>query len=148
MPFNAGAFAIVQNPAGDVLLCHRRDMDVWDLPGGRVERGETPWDAAVRETREEVGLTVVVDRLVDITWKPGPEELVFTFQCHATDGTPALSDEADEVGYFAPGRLPAKLTPAKRDRVLAFVADPDRVVLHTRTDPSVRELIARGEVWW
>jgi 8-oxo-dGTP pyrophosphatase MutT (NUDIX family) len=53
--FRLGAFAVILDEAGDVLLCHRRDLDVWNLPGGRVEQGESPWQAAVRETREEVG---------------------------------------------------------------------------------------------
>jgi len=35
--FTIGAFAIIFDDAGRVLLCHRRDIDVWNLPGGGVE---------------------------------------------------------------------------------------------------------------
>lgn len=146
MPANAGAFAIVRDVAGSVLLCHRRDMDLWDLPGGKVERGEAPWEAAVRETREEVGVSVEVQRLTDVTWKPKDDELVFTFECKLVSGTPGLSDEADAVEYFEPDHLPANLSPAKRERILAFVAQPDQTRLRTRTAPSVRELLRRGEL--
>lgn len=47
---------------GQVLLCHRRAdrshyPDVWDLPGGRVEPGETLVEAVVRELEEELGIS-------------------------------------------------------------------------------------------
>ncbi len=54
--FQAGAFATIFNEFGEVLLCHRRDMDLWNAPGGRVEAGESPWEAVVREIREETGV--------------------------------------------------------------------------------------------
>ena len=146
MPVNLGAFAIVRNVAGSVLLCHRRDMDLWDLPGGKVEAGEAPWEAAIRETREEVGMSVEVQRLTDVTWKPKDDELVFTFECKLVGGTPELSDEADAIAYFDPDDLPANLSPAKRERILGFVAQPDRTRMRTRTAPSVRELLRRGEL--
>jgi ADP-ribose pyrophosphatase YjhB (NUDIX family) len=38
--FTIGAFAIVFNDERKVLLCHRRDYDLWNLPGGGVESGE------------------------------------------------------------------------------------------------------------
>ena len=65
-----GAFAIICDEKRRVLLCHRRDIDAWNLPGGRVEEGEAPWDAAIRETREEVGLEVEVTRLTGLYWRP------------------------------------------------------------------------------
>jgi len=52
---------------GDRLLLarHRRDNgSYWVLPGGSVESGETPEDAAVREVREETGLEIVLVRLL------------------------------------------------------------------------------------
>jgi 8-oxo-dGTP pyrophosphatase MutT (NUDIX family) len=50
--FSIGAFAILFDDQGRVLLCHRRDRDMWNLPGGGVESGELPTEAVVRETKE------------------------------------------------------------------------------------------------
>jgi len=49
--------AIVVGPRGVLLLVHRR-LGFWMQPGGHVEPGESPWAAAVRETREETGVAV------------------------------------------------------------------------------------------
>lgn len=55
--FVAGAF-IVRN--GEILFLNHRKYGFWLQPGGHVEMGETPDEAAVRETREETGLEVEV----------------------------------------------------------------------------------------
>lgn len=54
--FTIGVFAIIIDSQERVLFCHRRDYDFWNLPGGGVESGESPWDALVREIKEETGL--------------------------------------------------------------------------------------------
>ena len=59
--FSIGAFAIVFDERGRVLLRHRQDFDLWNLPGGGVESGELPTEAVIRETKEETGLDVVVE---------------------------------------------------------------------------------------
>lgn len=56
-PVHATASAIVVGSRGTVLHLHKR-AKVWTQPGGHLERGEAPWDAALRETREETGLAV------------------------------------------------------------------------------------------
>jgi len=43
-----GAFALIFNSDGDVLVGHRGDLDAWNLPSGQVEQGESPWEAAIR----------------------------------------------------------------------------------------------------
>ena len=43
--FRIGAFAIIFDGRDEALLCLREDRDLWNLPGGRVELGEAPWEA-------------------------------------------------------------------------------------------------------
>src|SRR5436190_998514 len=54
----------------EVLLVQREDFEVWGLPGGEIEPGETPAQAAVREVYEETGLNVRLTRLVGLYTKP------------------------------------------------------------------------------
>jgi mutator protein MutT len=103
-----GAFAIITNAEGKVLLCHRTDMDAWNLPGGRVEAGETPWHAVVREVEEETSLLVEVKSLVGIYSNPSRADLVITFRCTRLSGEPRVSSEADEIEWFDPSELPLR----------------------------------------
>ena len=112
-----GAFGVIFDADRRVLLCHRRDMDAWNLPGGGVEDGESPWDAAVREVREEVGLDVEIVRLSGLYWKPRTMEVVFNFECRIRSGTPTTSDEADEVRYFSVDELPPNTAPKQIERI-------------------------------
>jgi len=54
------------NDKGQVLLQRREDFGEWGFPGGAVELGETPEQAAIREVKEETGLDVEVRRLIGI----------------------------------------------------------------------------------
>ncbi|MGA2528778.1 MAG: NUDIX domain-containing protein [Acidimicrobiales bacterium] len=56
-PVHFTGSAIVVGPRGTVLHLHKR-LGMWMQPGGHIEPGEAPWEAAVRETREETGLPV------------------------------------------------------------------------------------------
>lgn len=57
---------VVLVESGRVLMVRleRPGRSFWVLPGGAIERGETPEEAAVREVREETGLEVAIDRLL------------------------------------------------------------------------------------
>ena len=59
--------AVIHDPAGRLLLIrrgHDPHRGLWSLPGGRIEAGESPEQAVVREVREETGLEVVPGRPV------------------------------------------------------------------------------------
>ena len=77
---NLGADALIV-VADQVLLGHRLDRDIWVFPGGGVDPGEAPWEAAVREAAEEVNVTASVVRLLGIAWQPDANGLVFDFLC-------------------------------------------------------------------
>jgi 8-oxo-dGTP pyrophosphatase MutT (NUDIX family) len=56
-PVHVTGSGIVTGPRGVLLLRHKR-LGIWLQPGGHIEPGETPWDAARREAAEETGLPV------------------------------------------------------------------------------------------
>lgn len=56
-PRTRGAHAIAVTPAGRIVLVRLRYVGGWRFPGGGIEPGESPADAALRELREEIGLT-------------------------------------------------------------------------------------------
>ena len=98
--YNIGAFVVMFDKKGRGLLCHRRDMDIWNLPGGRVENGKLPDEAAIRETREETGLMVKIKDLVGIYGKPHRDELVFVFIEKVVGGKLKVTAESDESCYY------------------------------------------------
>ena len=100
--------AIVQD--GKILLTQREDFEVWVLPGGGVEAGETLAQAAVREASEETGLQVELTRLVGFYSRPGPmpwSGTVALFAARPLAGE--LRPQPEEVAaqdWFDPGALP------------------------------------------
>jgi len=62
MDLRDSAFAIILH-SDQILLVKARDKANWQLPGGRIESGESPVDAVVREVKEETGLEARVGRL-------------------------------------------------------------------------------------
>lgn len=114
---NLGAFAIILDDASRVLLCHRTDFDAWNLPGGKVDRLESPWGAAQREVLEEVGLVVRVDHLIGVYSVPEQETVALTFLCSRTGGTIRLSDEADGIRCFHRDGLPSNTLPRHVERI-------------------------------
>ena len=51
--FTIGVFGIIRDEQNRVLLCLRNDYDLWNLPGGTLEQGESPWQGVIREVKEE-----------------------------------------------------------------------------------------------
>ena len=61
---NVAAAILIEN--GKVLACERGYGSLkgfWEFPGGKIEKGETPFEAVVREIQEELRITVIPEKL-------------------------------------------------------------------------------------
>ena len=108
------ASVVVVNEAGEILLLQRADTGHWSVPAGVVDPGEQPADAAVRETYEETGILIEVDRVAGVALHPVSypngdrcQYLNVWFHGRPVGGRPGSPDgEALAVGWFPPDALP------------------------------------------
>ena len=110
---------------GKVLLVRQTYMDGWFIPGGRIEKGETPEQAARREAREEVGARLKTIALLGIysnfkEWKSDHNVLFFS-EDFTLGGR--HDQEISEVRFFPLTALPAGLWPGHRQRLLEYQRD-------------------------
>jgi ADP-ribose pyrophosphatase YjhB (NUDIX family) len=99
--------------AGRILLTRREDFEVWCLPGGAVDAGESLAMAAVREAREETGLEVALTRLVGLYSWPnwhaeGTHAAVFAARPVGGE-LHVQTAEVLEARYFSLPELPAPI---------------------------------------
>lgn len=121
-----GAGVLIRDSEGRVLLQRRSDSGLWGMPGGTLEIGETPEEAARREVREETGLEIGELTFFDIfsgeagliTYPNGDQvaATVVVYLAEATDGVPVPDgDESLELAYFSAGEpAPESISPLSR----------------------------------
>jgi 8-oxo-dGTP diphosphatase len=105
-----GTVIRTEPPAAGRLVLVRRAIEPgygkWVFPGGYVDRGEGLLDAAVREAREECGLEVRVDGLVNIYSYPGRTPVIVVYAATAIGGTLCADDECLETAEFDAASIP------------------------------------------
>ena len=120
-----------------ILLVKEPGEEGWSLPGGWADVGESPSEAAVRETLEESGYRVRPVRLLaaydrDRHGHPPIPYHVYklVFLCQILDQTPSPDVDAEGVGFFAEKQLPelsiSRVTRAQISRFFEQQRDPDR----------------------
>ena len=100
---------IAAGDAGHIVLVRRAiepGYGKWVFPGGYVDRGETVVAAAVREAKEEAGLDVRLDGLLNIYSYPGRPLVVIVYAATAIGGELCTDEECLEARLFAPPEIP------------------------------------------
>ena len=108
----AAAGALFLDDGGRVLLVRPTYKATWEIPGGMIERGESPAAACRRELHEELGIDRVPRRLVAVDWAPDGrdgDKLLFLFDCGSLGDDEARirlpAGELDRWEWVDPARL-------------------------------------------
>jgi 8-oxo-dGTP pyrophosphatase MutT (NUDIX family) len=138
----AAAFAVVHDGPGRVLLVRRADDGLWELPGGRIDVGETVSAAAIREVAEETGLQVRVESLVGVYSDPAHrlaypgegvyQQLAICLRARPRDEQPLRpgADEIAEARWFPPpATAELAMHPTMRVRLSDALRRPPAVTL-------------------
>jgi len=108
--------AVVTNDEGELLLQKRTDNELWSLPGGAMDIGESIREAVIREVKEETTLDVEPTGVVGIYSDPGHviaypngevrQEFSICFSARIVGGQPTVGDrESTEVGFVKPSDI-------------------------------------------
>jgi len=124
------AGALFLDGADRILLVHPTYKDTWDIPGGYVERGESPAAACRREVREELGLDRQPQRLISVDWAPHEREgdkLLFLFDCgNLGDDEQRIlldADELDDWQWVEPEQLGDYVSPRIARRLCSTISN-------------------------
>ncbi|GAA4600809.1 8-oxo-dGTP pyrophosphatase MutT (NUDIX family) [Actinoplanes octamycinicus] len=123
-----GAGALLSDQFGRVLLVEPTYVPYWEVPGGSVEAGESPYAAVNRELREELGVLVRVGRLLVTDWTPPAPE--------RTEGLMLIYDG----GLLPPDQTARIRLPAAELRSWAWCTLPEAATL--LPEPLARRVTA------
>lgn len=110
-----------------VLLIQRRDIPVWVLPGGGIDPGEAPEEAAIREMEEETGLKVeVVRKIAEYTPINTLARFTHFYEVKKVGGKLSTGSETYDLKFFHQNQLPKYFPDFQKEWIKdAFLQAPE-----------------------
>jgi len=124
------AGSLLRDEGGRIILVDPTYKPVWDLPGGAVEKEESPQAACRREVAEELGLDRVPGRVLVVDWVPSrperPEGLIVVYDggVLAPGEVAAITLQDGELAgyeFVEPGKVAERVSPLLARRIAACV---------------------------
>lgn len=124
--------AVVTDDQRRIVLIRRRDNDLWALPGGGMDLGESIVDCAVREVKEETGLDVEVTGLIGVYTNPRHvmaytdgevrQQFSLCFTTRLVGGDLLIDSESTDIAWTAPTDIPGlTMHPSMRLRIQHYL---------------------------
>ena len=106
------AALIFDSKRESILLIKRRDVPVWALPGGAIDPGEEPEEAAIREAHEETGYRVsIIRKCAEYIPTNRLTRYTHVYECEISSGEATITDETLGCQFFALDNLPYYFPP-------------------------------------
>lgn len=127
--FHLGVKALIVNSADQVLVLKIAGKPFWDLPGGRLQRGELPLQTLKREVFEETGIgdiSHITPLIMEVTeiripLTEGDVGLIFSLYRCQSDAPVQLSDEHTEFKWCSPQDAAELLKPKFPPQILKLI---------------------------
>lgn len=137
MPTLGTCVAVINE--GQILLTKRRDFEVWSLPGGGLDGGESVAEGAIREVLEETGLKVELTQMIGIYsrlqgWNDGSHTVLFAAK-PLTHDLLIQPSEVVEARYFHPSEIPEVLFWGHEQRIQDALNGIGGSVAYTQEHP-------------
>lgn len=129
------------------MLVKRRDVPVWDLPGGRLETGEADIECAIREAKEETGLEIEIIRKTGRYYRPLYQDIQHIFIGKIMGGRQIhTGSETVRLEWFPLNKLPLLMVPNRKAQIFDYLRkreQQDTVIEDSKLIYFLRRLIKR-----
>lgn len=125
-----GSFTIILNENNNrILLVKRKDIPIWDLPGGKVEIEETPTACAVRESIEETGYITNTYKKIGEYNRIQFNDIQHIFLGKIIGGQKIENgEETSKVKWFKLNNLPLLMVPHRKKQIKDYISDNSNLI--------------------
>ncbi len=132
---------LITDEQNRVLLVHQNyGKRTWSLPGGVVEAGESVWEAALRECKEEVNIEPKNIELAGLYFMSHRNGYIYVFKTNEYKGTIEIDHkEIDDYGFFSINELPRPITNFTVERIMDAISS-DKTIFKEQNVRDYRTL--------